>query len=50
MMHCMMYMSCVLYLDYSSWPWDAHPTTPDGYYLVTDTAFLHGPDQIAGHL
>jgi hypothetical protein len=24
--------------------------TPEGYYLVTDTAFPHGTDQIAGHI
>jgi hypothetical protein len=24
--------------------------TPEGYYLVTDTAFLRGTDQITGHI
>ena len=24
--------------------------TPEGYYLVTDTAFPHGTDQIKGHI
>ena len=24
--------------------------TPEGYFLVTDTAFPHGTDQIKGHI